>query len=181
MASISPSFIELTRQWVERVVIGLNLCPFASLPFRQGRIRWVLEESDSDDRLAVTFLAEAQRLLEEPSEQIETTLIIHPNVLTDFEDYLDFVADAEALLEQAGLEGIIQLASFHPAYRFAGTTANDITNYTNRSPFPMLHLLREDSVEQAAANYPHVEEIPERNQARMRELGNAGLEELLKP
>ena len=165
--------ITATRHWVEKLVIGLNPCPFAALPFRQERIRFALFATDDAQTLAEGLWAEAQYLLQTDTDELETTLLIHPNCLTDFADYLDFVAFAETLFEQQGLHGILQLASFHPAYQFAGTASTDVENYTNRSPYPMLHLIREASVETARETYPDIEAIPERNIARLRTLGLA--------
>ena len=167
-----------TQAWVRQVVIGLNLCPFAAGPERGGRIRYVLEATVNPEALVRTFLSELALLVVEPPSQVETTLLIHPNVLEKFDDYLDFAAEAEELIAEAELEGIIQLATFHPHYQFAGTAPDAVENYTNRSPYPMLHLLREDSIEQAVAGFPDLEKIPDRNIETMRRLGDAGIRKL---
>ena len=158
-----------TRQWLEEIVIGLNLCPFARRELVSNRVRFVVSAADSEDALLMELQAEL-RFLEEHSD-IETTLLVHPGVLTDFDDYNDFLAAADGLLELLELEGIYQVASFHPDYRFAGTGPEYAENYTNRSPFPMLHLLREASVERALDTHPDPDAIPERNIALMEELG----------
>ena len=173
-------YIDLTKNWLEKLVIGLNLCPFAKLPFNQNRIRYVVESGDKE-ALMQTFLSELALLTEKTDKEVETTLIIHPNVLTDFYDYLDFVAEADEQIDDSGLRGTIQVASFHPDYQFAGTNPEDVENYTNRSPFPMLHLIREDSIEKALEHYPDPEMIPERNIETMKRLGLEGVQQILKP
>ena len=173
-------YIDLTKNWLEKLVIGLNLCPFAKLPFNQNRIRYVVESGDKE-ALMQTFLSELALLTEKTDKEVETTLIIHPDVLTDFYDYLDFVAEADEQIDDSGLRGTIQVASFHPDYQFAGTNPEDVENYTNRSPFPMLHLIREDSIEKALEHYPDPEMIPERNIETMKRLGLEGVQQILKP
>jgi len=160
-----------TRRWVEQMVIGLNLCPFAAKPHKLGRVRYVLEGSSDLRQLNDRLLYEARYLLATSPKTVETTLIVHPRLLTDFQDYLDYLWAAEQLLQQHQMEGILQIASFHPDYQFAGTDAEAAANYTNRSPYPMLHLLREDSIENALQEYNHPEAIPRRNIARMEGLG----------
>jgi hypothetical protein len=161
--------ISRTRQWVEDFVIGLNLCPFARKELVRNRIRFVETEAVSDLELMEVLNAELELITTD--ENIGTTLVIHPDVLTNFEEYLDFLDAANGLLVEKDLEGEIQIASFHPDYRFAGTDANDASNWTNRSPYPMLHLLREEDVERAVETHSDVEGIPERNIALMEELG----------
>ncbi|PHN06468.1 DUF1415 domain-containing protein [Flavilitoribacter nigricans] len=161
-------YLKKTREWVRNFVIALNLCPFAAVPFRKDQIRIVLEESRDPEELADTLLRELDHLLRTDPKAVETTLIVHPNVLTDFLDYNDFLGVAEDILEEAGLNGILQLASFHPDYQFAGTPHDDPANYTNRSPFPMLHLLREESISKAVDNFPDPDRIPEVNVERLR-------------
>lgn len=163
-------YIRQTKHWLKGFVIDLNLCPFASVPFRKDQIRYVLEESESEDQLIRTFLSESAHLLQKDAEEVETTLIIHPNVLVDFADYIDFLALFDDLLEEAGLTGILQVASFHPDYRFAGAPPDDPANYTNRSPFPMLHLLREASVSRAVDQFSQPERIPLINMERLRKM-----------
>jgi hypothetical protein len=164
-------YIKQTEQWLEHFVIALNLCPFASVPFKKGQVRLVLEESEDPDVLVNTFLQELNYLYQTDPAKTETTLIVHPNVLTDFLDYNDFLGVAEDLLEDAALSGILQIASFHPKYQFAGSPVDDPANYTNRSPFPMLHLLREDSISKAVDHFPDPERIPEVNMERLRRMG----------
>lgn len=167
---METSLIEsATRQWLEDVVIGLNLCPFARKELVNNRIRFVVSPADSEEALLMALQQELVFLNENPAT--ETTLLIHPDLLTDFDDYNDFLAAADGLLELLELEGVYQVASFHPDYRFADTGPEDAENYTNRSPFPMLHLLREDSVARAVDSHPDPDSIPERNIALMQQLG----------
>jgi hypothetical protein len=158
-----------TRQWLEEVVIGLNLCPFARKELVNERVRFVVSPADSEEALLEDLQAELWFLDEHP--EVETTLLIHPEVLAGFDDYNEFLAAADGLLELLELDGVYQVASFHPDYRFAGTAPEDAENYTNRSPYPMLHLLREDSVARAVDSHPDPDGIPERNIALMKELG----------
>ena len=163
-----------TRLWLERAVIGLNLCPFAKAVQAKGQVRYVLSDAETPADLLEQLGEELLLLRDMPSDEVDTTLLIHPQVLTDFLDYNDFLDDADALIEQLELDGVIQVASFHPQYQFAGTDAGDIGNFSNRSPWPMLHLLREDSVERAVAAYPQPDSIIERNQQTLRALGHEG-------
>ncbi|MCH8499250.1 MAG: DUF1415 domain-containing protein [Marinobacter sp.] len=165
------------ERWVEQVVVGLDLCPFARRELVRGAVRFTVSPATGASELLAELHAELQHLCDHPA--VETTLLIHPNVLTDFDDYLDFLADAEELLRYLELEGIFQVASFHPDYQFADTLPEDVSNYTNRSPYPLIHLLREDSLSRAIDGYPDVEGIPERNMARMRQLGAERLQALL--
>ncbi len=167
---MEASLIEkATRQWLEEIVIGLNLCPFARKELVSNRIRFVVSEADSEEGLLMDLQTELRFLDEHPDT--ETTLLVHPGMLADFGDYNDFLSAADGLLELLELEGVYQVASFHPDYRFAGTGPEDAENYTNRSPFPMLHLLRESSVARAVDGHPDPDAIPERNIALMEELG----------
>lgn len=170
---------QVTKNWIELLVIGYNLCPFAKLPFVQDRIRYRLTDASEQEELAGILVQEAIFLSEADPEVVETTLIIHPGMLNEFNDYLDFLARAEWLLQQSGLEGVIQVASFHPEYQFEGTEMEAPENYTNRSPYPMLHLLREESIESALRHYEHPEKIPERNIGTMRRLGRTKIREIL--
>ena len=159
-----------TRGWVEKFVIGLNLCPFAKAANDAGRIRYRVSAASTAEVLR-SHLAEEMLLLQETSsESIETIILIHPKVLGDFLEYNDFLDDADETLELLGLTGVLQVASFHPCYVFEGVSADDVTNLTNRSPYPMLHLLREASVTRAVAEYPDVGKISERNMETMRRL-----------
>ncbi len=167
-----------TRAWVERAVIGLQLCPFARAPQATGRVRYALSAAADPEALMADLVDELERLAGEPPERIETTLLVHPRVLSDFDDYNDFLELAEAALAALDLEGVIQIASFHPDYRFAGSAEDDIANATNRSPFPTLHLLREESIERALASFARPESIYESNIETMERLGSAGWEAL---
>lgn len=163
-----------TRAWVDRAVIGLNLCPFAKAPQVKGQVRYVLCEAGEPESLLACLVDELRLLAGAPAESIETTLIVHPRVLSDFADYNDFLGLAEAAVAELGLEGVIQVASFHPQYQFAGCAPDDLGNATNRSPYPTLHLLREDSVERAVAAFPEAAAIFEANIATMERLGESG-------
>jgi len=167
------------RRWLERAVIGLNLCPYARAPHVGGRIRWVLSEAGDSDGLVEELLVELEHLRQHDIAEVETTLLVIPDLLADFEDYLDLLHAAEALLQALGYAGEFQLASFHPDYRFEGANADAIENCSNRSPLPMLHLLREDSISRIVDAGADVDAIPERNQQRLRELGHAGWKRLL--
>jgi hypothetical protein len=171
----------LTRDWVERMVVGLNLCPFAAPVVKAGTIRYHVSEAEDEDRLLRDFLMELSRLVETPENELSTTLVITPWLVRDFDAFLDLVADAEALIEQAGVEDLFQIASFHPAYLFAGVDEDDISHWTNRAPFPTLHLIRQDEMSRALAGYKDPESIPERNIARLKALGRVGLIEQFPP
>ncbi len=175
MSRSNPDPLELTRQWIDRVVIGLNLCPFAKAVQAKGQVRYALSEARDAEALLTDLVAEFERLRDTPADTIDTTVLVHPWVLNDFLDYNDFLDIADAALVEMDLEGILQVASFHPGYQFADSAPDDIENHTNRSPFPMLHLLREDSIDRAVAAYPDPDAIIERNQARLRRLGSEGL------
>ena len=170
--------IALTRRWLERAVIGLNLCPFAKAVHAKGQVRYVLSDADTPQALLEQLGEELLRLRDTPAEAVDTTLLVHPRVLVDFLDYNDFLDEADALVEALGLDGVLQVASFHPDYRFAGTEPDDLGNFSNRAPFPTLHLLREDSVERAVAAYPDPDAIVERNLETLRELGAEGWRKL---
>jgi hypothetical protein len=167
------------RRWLERAVIGLNLCPFARAVHAKGQVRIVVSDA-STERALLQQLGEEMALLRDASpEAVDTTLLVHPRVLADFLDYNDFLDDAEGLLEAMRLDGVLQVASFHPHYQFANTDPDDAENLTNRAPYPILHLLREDSVDRAVAAYPEPDAIIERNVATMRGLGADGFRKLL--
>ena len=165
--------IAATTRWVERSVIGLNLCPFAENPYRSGRVRFHVSEQRSAAGLLEDLKSELTRLAAADPAQCETTLLIHPWVLADFVEYNDFLEVCDSALVELDLEGELQVASFHPQYQFAGTQPEDIENYTNRSPFPILHLLREASVERAVAAVGDTDEIYLRNIRTLRLLGHA--------
>ena len=170
----SQAAITQTRAWVESAVIGLNLCPFAKAVQVKGQVRYVATEVADPDALLAVLVDELQALAAADPQAIDTTLLIHPHALTDYADYNRFLGVADAALSALGLAGVLQIASFHPGYRFAGTRAADITNATNRSPWPTLHLLREASIDRAVAAFPHPEAIYETNQRTLRTLGRAG-------
>lgn len=167
-----------TRAWVERAVIGLNLCPFAKAPQVKGLVRYVVSEASEPEALLARLVDELKLMAEAPETQIETTLLIHPQVLNDFMDYNDFLGIAESAVAELGLEGIVQVASFHPQYRFEGSGADDLDNATNRSPYPTLHLLREASIDRAVEAFPDAASIFETNIETMRRLGEAGWDAL---
>ncbi|MES2885008.1 MAG: DUF1415 domain-containing protein [Pseudomonadota bacterium] len=163
-----------TQQWLERAVIGLNLCPFAKAAYVKQRVRFTVSQATTDEALLDDLILALQDLHAADATECETTLLIHPQALDDFLDYNDFLDAADAALDALGLTGVIQVASFHPQYQFAGTETDDIENFTNRAPYPLLHLLREDSIEQAVQSYPDVDHIPARNMATLNQLGHAG-------
>lgn len=169
--------IEAVRHWVETLVVGYNLCPFAQRELVKNRVRFVVSAAVSEQRLLEGLQSELELL--DKDAGVETTLLIHPLVLRDFHDYNQFLGYGENLLVGMGWEGIYQIASFHPRYQFADTDADDVENYTNRSPYPMLHLIREASLERAIADYPDVDEIPQRNIDLMKSLGQDKLRGIL--
>ncbi|HSJ76331.1 MAG TPA: DUF1415 domain-containing protein [Gemmatimonadales bacterium] len=178
-STISPDqIIAATRHWLEAAVIGLDLCPFARPVHAQDLIRYAVSPAETTEQLLADLLRELQILAEAEAAEIETTLLIHPGTLADFLDYNDFLDVAEAAIEDLGLDGVIQIASFHPQYQFAGTAPDDIENYTNRSPYPVLQLLREASVERAVAAFPDTARIFEKNIETLRRLGLDGWKRL---
>jgi hypothetical protein len=171
--------IAATRHWLERAVIGLNLCPFAKAVHVKEQIRWVESPARDAQALLDDLRRELQLLAAADPEAVETTLLIHPHALNDFLDYNDFLDVADAAIEELGLAGVLQVASFHPDYQFAGTAPGDAENLSNRSPHPMLHLLREDSIDRAVANFPDTATIYERNIETLRRLGADGWRRLI--
>ncbi len=167
--------IVATRSWIEQIVIGLNLCPFAKIVYDKDQIRYVVSAAKTSIELLDDLERELRTLAKAAPEKVATALLIHPQVLIEFLDYNDFLDVADEAVERIGLAGVIQIASFHPEYQFAGTAPDDVTNYTNRSPFPMLHLLREASVDLAVAAFPEAREIYEKNLQTMRRVGVGGL------
>ncbi len=163
-----------TRRWLERAVIGLNLCPFAKAVHVRGQVHFAVWPGADDAGLMEQLLSEAETLLAHAPSARDTTLLIAPNTLADFLDFNDFTARAERRLARAGFEGELQLASFHPRFQFAGTGADDIGNATNRAPYPTLHLLREASIDRAVAAFPEAEAIYQRNIETLEALGAAG-------
>ncbi len=174
----APDPIELTRRWLERAVIGLNLCPFAKAVYVKQQVRFVLSDATTPEALLEQLAEELVLLRDTDPEQVDTTLIVHPDVLTDFLDYNDFLDNADAAVEALDLQGVLQVASFHPDYQFAGTAPDDIGNYTNRAPVPTVHLLREASVDRAVEAFPDPDAIVERNLRTLDGLGHAGWHKL---
>ncbi|MGB5253520.1 MAG: DUF1415 domain-containing protein [Sedimenticolaceae bacterium] len=170
--------IARTQRWLDDVVIGLALCPFAAAPARAGRIAYRVCEDKPAEAVYQCFLQTLEGFAMADAAQQETALLIVTEGLADFSEYLDLLALAEQAVSEAGLTGVIQLASFHPDYCFAGAPADDPANFTNRSPYPMFHLIREDGLEAALASYRHPERIPERNVQRLRALGLEGIRAL---
>ena len=162
------------RRWLERAVIGLNLCPFAKAVYVKQQVRIVVSDASTERALLEQLGEELALLRDTPAEAIDTTLLVHPQVLQDFLDYNDFLDNADAAVEALDLQGVIQVASFHPDYQFAGTMPDDISNYTNRSPYPTLHLLREASIDRAVEAFPDADVIVERNVKTLDALGHAG-------
>ncbi|MDA0272674.1 MAG: DUF1415 domain-containing protein [Proteobacteria bacterium] len=169
--------IASVRHWVESFVIGNNLCPFAGREFLRDRVRFSYTDAGSEPQL-LNALADEIRLLNQ-NLTIETTLLIHPEVLQDFTDYNQFLEQTERLLEHLELTGVYQIASFHPDYQFSGSKPSDAENYTNRSPYPLIHLLREQSVEQAIISYPDISTVPTNNIALMNQLGADTLSKMM--
>lgn len=170
--------IAATRRWLERAVIGLNLCPFARAPHVRGQVRFVVSNATDTDQLRDDLVDELRLLADANPEQVETTLLVHPGVLGDFLAYNDFLDVADAVLQASALDGVIQVASFHPHYQFADTTQDDIENFSNRSPYPTLHLIREDSLSRVIDGIDDPDAIYERNIERLRALGRAGWDAL---
>ena len=177
MTDIKSTAIEATQAWVGRFVVALNLCPFAKHPLDQGRVRFVEYAGKDLAQLSQTLLDEIEQL--DGSEAIETTLLVVPQMLNDFEEYLDYLAGVEMLMDELGYTGTYQIAGFHPDYVFEGVAPFDPANHTNRSPFPMFHIIREASVAWAIESHPDIDAIPERNVELLREMGVKGIVELI--
>ena len=173
------SAIDATRHWLEQAVIGLNLCPFAKAVHVKEQIRWVESPARDPQALLDDLVRELQFLASADPEAVETTLLIHPQALNDFLDYNDFLDLADAAIDELGLAGVLQVASFHPDYQFEGTAPGDVENLSNRSPHPMLHLLREDSIDRAVATFPDTAAIYQRNIETLRRLGADGWRRLM--
>jgi hypothetical protein len=169
--------IAQTTRWIETVIVANNFCPFAAREVQRDSIRYRVVRDSAPEPGLLAVGEECLRLDDDPDT--ETTLVVFPDAFAEFYDYLDFVAIAEELLLEQGYEGVYQLASFHPEYLFDGSDEQDPANYTNRSPYPMLHLLRESSVERALLNYPRAEDIPQRNIDSARRMGLAQMQALL--
>lgn len=167
---MDQQIISDVRQWLDDVVIGLNLCPFAAKPRAEDRVRICVSHATTDEALLDDMQAELERLSDTPASELETTVLAIPDMLSDFEDYNQFLDLVDLWLQQFGWEGELQVASFHPDYQFADTEADDAGNLTNRSPWPLLHMIREESLEQALAHFPDPEGIPEPNVLCMEQL-----------
>ena len=167
-----------TVRWLERAVIGLNLCPFAKGPHIKGQIHYTVSEAKGLEGLRDELIEELQALQARPAEERETTLLIVPHMLRDFLDFNDFLDEADGVLQELDMEGEFQVASFHPDFQFADTEPGDITNFTNRSPYPTLHLIREASIDRAVEAFPEAETIYEANMATLEKLGHAGWQAL---
>jgi hypothetical protein len=170
--------IEDTQAWLERAVVGLNLCPFAKAVMAKGQVRYVVTESPDPEQVLLLLKSEMQTLVDADPNTLDTTLLIAPYLLPDFLDFNEFLFDCEAVLQDLDLEGVLQIADFHPGYQFAGTAPDDVENRSNQSPYPTLHLLREDSVSRAVDAFPDAALIYDRNIALLLEMGAAGWQAL---
>ncbi|WAJ70279.1 DUF1415 domain-containing protein [Catenovulum adriaticum] len=166
------------KTWLEQVVIGLNLCPFAKRPYKQKQVKIAISTASDDDTLLQDLLQQFKLLENTPIETTETSVLVVTNHLQDFFDYNDFLNLADALIEQYNWQGVFQIASFHPHYQFAGTTEQDPENLTNKAPYPILHILRESSLDKAVESHPDVDGIPEQNIAKMNQLTKEQITEL---
>ena len=178
MPEPTANYEQATRDWLESVVIELNLCPFAQREFVNNRVRFAISDANSELQLLQALESELQLLFGDTT--IETTLVVHPQVLGEFGAYNQFLDLADGLLAQMNLEGVFQIASFHPDYQFAGTEPDDAENYTNRAPYPTLHILREASLAKAIASTPDIDQVPERNIQTMNALGAENLKRLFR-
>jgi hypothetical protein len=178
---INDKVVADTQAWLEKVVIGLNLCPFAKAVHVKNQIRYAVSNATTPEALLTDLIAALEQLAEANPDVVDTTLLIHPQVLGDFLDYNEFLDVADAALDELDLVGEIQIASFHPQYQFADSGPDDIENYTNRSPHPTLHLLREDSIERAVDAFPDAADIFDKNIDTMRRLGQDGWDKLQLP
>lgn len=180
MPDFDPATVEqAVRRWLERIVIGLNLCPFAKAVYVKRQVRIVVCDATTESDLLAQLDAELRLLRDADPDAIDTTLLVHPRVLQDFDDYNQFLDAADALLASLQLDGTLQIASFHPHYRFAGTGPDDVENLTNRAPYPLLHLLRESSIDRAVGAFPDPEAIIARNIATVTALGAESYARLL--
>ena len=174
----SATVTEHTRQWLEKAVIGLNLCPFAKAPHVKNLVRISVSQARHLDGFLEDLDRELQLLGDTPADELETTLLVHPTLFPDFDTFNQMLDIADAAVVDNGLEGIIQIAPFHPDFQFEGTDSDDIGNYTNRSPYPTLHLIREDSIAKAAQAFPDASAIFERNIALLEKMGHEGWDKL---
>lgn len=176
--SDSATVTDHTRQWLEKAVIGLNLCPFAKAPHVKNLVRISVSQARHLDGFLEDLDRELQLLGDTPADELETTLLVHPTLFPDFDTFNQMLDIADAAVVDNGLEGIVQIAPFHPDFQFEGTDSDDIGNYTNRSPYPTLHLIREDSIAKAAQAFPDASAIFERNIALLEEMGHEGWDKL---
>lgn len=174
----SATVTDHTRQWLEKAVIGLNLCPFAKAPHVKNLVRISVSQAHHLDGFLEDLDRELQLLGDTPADELETTLLVHPTLFPDFDTFNQMLDIADAAVVDNGLEGIVQIAPFHPDFQFEGTDSDDIGNYTNRSPYPTLHLIREDSIAKAAQAFPDASAIFERNIALLEEMGHEGWDKL---
>ncbi|MBC7982577.1 MAG: DUF1415 domain-containing protein [Candidatus Obscuribacterales bacterium] len=178
MADTEHDIIAATQTWLEKAVIGLGLCPFAANAHLRKQIRYCVSTQQSSSGLIDDLTQELRRLQDADPQQCETSLLIHPQVLNDFIDYNEFLNEADEKVRDLGLEGVLQIASFHPCYQFSGSAPDDIENHSNRSPYPMLHLLREASVTRAVDTFPGIDAIAGKNSETLRRLGKEGWQRL---
>ena len=174
----SATVTDHTRQWLEKAVIGLNLCPFAKAPHVKDLVRISVSQARHLDGFLEDLDRELQLLGDTPADELETTLLVHPTLFPDFDTFNQMLDIADAAVVDNGLEGIVQIAPFHPDFQFEGTDSDDISNYTNRSPYPTLHLIREDSIAKAAQAFPDASAIFERNIALLEKMGHEGWDKL---
>ena len=172
------TIIQHTQQWLEKAVIGLNLCPFAKAPYHKGQVRITVSHARHLDGFLEDLDSELQLLAATPEEEIETTLLVQPDLFGDFLTFNDMLDLADAAIAEHDLEGVVQIAPFHPDFQFEGSAENDISNYTNRSPYPTLHLIRESSIAKAAQAFPDAESIFGRNIALLESMGHEGWNKL---
>ncbi len=178
MTDMNTLEIADTVRWLERAVIGLNLCPFAKAPHVKGQIHYVVSQAKGLEGLRDELMAQLQAMAALPADERETVLLIVPQMLHDFLEFNDFLDEADGVLQELDMEGEFQVASFHPQFQFADTEPDDITNFTNRSPYPTLHLLREESIDRAVEAFPEAETIYETNMATLEKLGIRGWRDL---
>lgn len=174
----SATVTDHTRQWLEKAVIGLNLCPFAKAPHVKNLVCISVSQARHLDGFLEDLDRELQLLGDTPADELETTLLVHPTLFPDFDTFNQMLDIADAAVVDNGLEGIVQIAPFHPDFQFEGTDSDDIGNYTNRSPYPTLHLIREDSIAKAAQAFPDASAIFERNIALLEKMGHEGWDKL---
>lgn len=179
MSGAQDAAVAVTRRWLQEVVIGLSLCPFAAAPFKAGRVSYTVCEETAQEAIYQAFLSTLYELFTSDPADNETALLIVSRGLTSFDDYLDVLETLEQAVVESGADGMVQIASFHPDYCFDGAAHDDPANYTNRSPLPMFHLIREDGLAAALESFPDPEAIPARNVERLRALGLDGIRQLL--